>query len=78
MAHPIGGDCSESADRSHDLTLLQVIGKVLTRRMTTTEIVVAVLEAGYQTTMGKTNLRNHVTQLLRRGGFKQDAGKWLA
>jgi hypothetical protein len=61
-----------------DMTLLEVIGKVLVRPMTTTEVVVAVLEAGYQTTMGRTHLRNHVTRLLNRGGFKQDAGKWVA
>jgi hypothetical protein len=62
-----------------DMTLLQVIGKVLAvRPMTTTEVVVAVLEAGYQTTMAKTALRNHVTRQLGRGGFKQEDGRWVA
>jgi hypothetical protein len=60
-----------------DTTLLQIVGQVLVRPMTTTEIVVAVLEAGWQTEMGRTNLRNHVTRLLSRGGFKQDGGKWV-
>jgi len=60
-----------------DMTLLQVIGKVLVRPMTTTEVVVAVLEAGYQTTMAKTALRNHVTRQLGRGGFRCEGGKWV-
>lgn len=59
-----------------DMTLLQVIGSVLTRPMTTTEVVVAVLEAGYQTSMSKTNLRNTVTRELGRA-FKCDGGKWM-
>jgi hypothetical protein len=58
-----------------DMTLFQVIGQVLTRPMTTTEVVVAALEAGYQTTMEKRNLRVHVNKLLARG-FKLESGKW--
>lgn len=61
-----------------DMTLLQVIGKVLVRPMTTTEVCVAVLEAGYQTAMAKTALRNHVTRQLSRGEFKSEGGKWIA
>jgi len=62
-----------------DMTLLEVIGKVLGMRpMTTTEVCVAVLEAGYQTTMAKTALRNHVTRQLSRGGFRCEGGKWCS
>ena len=60
-----------------DLTLLQVIGRVLTRPMTVTEVAVAVLEAGYQTCMSKSNLRVHVGKTLARGGFKCDGGRWI-
>lgn len=59
-----------------DMTLLQVIGKVLAKPMTSTEVVVAVLEAGYETAMGRNNLRNHVVRELGRAGFKSDGGKW--
>jgi hypothetical protein len=61
-----------------DLTLLQVIGRVLTRPMTVTEVAVAVLEAGYQTRMSKSNLRVHVGKTLSRGGFKCEGGRWVA
>lgn len=61
-----------------DLSLLQVIGKVLVRPMTVTEVAVAVLEAGWQTRMSKGNLRVHVAKSLARGGFKCDGGRWLA
>lgn len=60
-----------------DMTLMEVIGKVLTKPMTTTEVMVAALEAGWQTTMKKrTYLRNHVTTLLGRG-WKMEDGKWM-
>lgn len=60
-----------------DMTLRQVIAAVLTHPMTQTEIVVRMLEAGYETTMKRGALRNAVGTELRKGGFKADAvGKW--
>lgn len=61
-----------------DMTLVQVIRQVLTRPMSTTEVVVAVVEAGYQSTMRKGNLRNHVARTLAKGGFGRDGAKWVA
>jgi hypothetical protein len=61
-----------------DMTLIEVVGKALTKPMTTTEICVAILEAGYQTEMSRNNLRNHVTRLLSRNGYKSEDGKWLS
>jgi hypothetical protein len=60
-----------------DGSLLQAIGNALVRPMNSSEVTVAVLEAGYQTKMTKSNLRYNVAKVLKRGGFKQDGGKWL-
>jgi len=59
-----------------DMTLLQAIGTVMTRPMTTTEIVVAVLESGYETTMPRSVFRNAVTKELGRVYLQRD-GKWM-
>jgi hypothetical protein len=59
-----------------DMTLLEAIGSVLTEPLTTTEIVVAVLEAGCHTTMNRTHLRQHVRREMGKH-FKQDGGRWL-
>ena len=45
--------------------------------MNTTEVLVAVLESGYQTGMSKANLRHTIAKLLGRDGYKRDGGKWL-
>ncbi len=60
-----------------DMTLEQAIHRVLTRPMTVTEVAVAVIEAGYQSTMSRNNLRNHVGRLLAKGDFKREGGKWV-
>jgi hypothetical protein len=62
-----------------NLTLLEVMRECLTRPMTQTELVVHLLESGYQTSMRKAMLRNRVGELLRAegNGFKRtNAGKW--
>ena len=59
-----------------DMTLAEVIRAVLTEPMTQTELVVRMLEAGYQSTMSKPHLRNAVGVELRRGGFRSEGGKW--
>lgn len=61
----------------HDMTLLEAIGKVLTKPMTSSEICVAVVESGYKSTMARNNLRNHAVRLLGLNGYKQADGKWL-
>ncbi len=60
-----------------DVPLLAAIGKVFVRPMTLTEIMVAMIESGYQTKMSKVNLRHTVRKLLGRNGYKQDGGKWV-
>ncbi len=62
-----------------DKTLLEVIGEVLGgHSMTQTELVVAMLEAGYQSTMEPRAMRNAVGVVLRgdRGRFVVRGGKW--
>jgi hypothetical protein len=59
-----------------DATLADVIRMVLTRPMTTTEVMVAVVEAGYRSSMPKTQLRSHVGRELRAGPWQRDGGKW--
>jgi hypothetical protein len=44
--------------------------------MTQTELVVRMLEAGYDTTMSKQALRDAVGVELRKGGFRRDGQKW--
>ena len=60
-----------------DMTLPEVIRAVLTQPMTQTELVVRMLEAGYETTMSKPMLRNAVGVELRKDGFGCEGGKWL-
>jgi hypothetical protein len=59
-----------------DATLGQAVAKVLTSPMTQTELVVALLEAGYRTTMKREYLRNAVGEVLRKGGYRCEGGKW--
>lgn len=62
-----------------DMTLVEVMAAVLAdRAMTQTELVVAMLEAGYETTMSRKALRMEVTTILRKGTgrFKTDGDKW--
>lgn len=62
-----------------DLTLLQVIQKILTRPLTQTELVVLMMEHGYETGMNREFLRNRVGQILRTSPeFKREgAGRWV-
>ena len=61
-----------------DMTLPEVIVAVLgDGAMTQTELAVAMLEAGYETTMGRKQLRDAVGVELRKGEFRKDGGKWV-
>jgi hypothetical protein len=60
-----------------DMTLAQVMRAVLVEPMMATELTVRMLEAGYETTMGKKALRNAVGAELRNGGFIQEGAKWV-
>jgi hypothetical protein len=73
----VRADVNAKAVPLDDMTLLQVIGNVLTKPMTSMEVVVAVLEAGWQTSMSRTNMRNHVVRTLKKNGFKVVAGRWV-
>ena len=63
-----------------DMTLSDVIVEVLSSRqpMRQTELVMAMLEAGYQTTMSPKRLRDAVGVVLRKGGgrFREVDGEW--
>ncbi|MEX2187324.1 MAG: hypothetical protein WD875_11035 [Pirellulales bacterium] len=57
--------------------LREYIGDVLVKPMTVTEVAVAVVEAGYRTTMKGRGLRNHVARELREGGYRRGGERWL-
>lgn len=61
-----------------DMTMREVIRTVLADKpLTQTELVVAMLEAGYETTMTPQALRNAVGVELRKDGeFRKTDGKW--
>jgi len=59
-----------------DATLAAVVAKMLTHPMTQTELTVALLEAGYITSMNKGYLRNAIGEVLRKGGYRCEGGKW--
>ena len=59
-----------------DMTLKEVVAQVLDRPMSQTELVVAMLEAGYQTSMNPKKLRDAVGVVLREGTFSGKGGKW--
>lgn len=62
-----------------DMTLTQVVAVVLgDRAMTPTELVVAMLEAGFDTGMAKKVLRHEVYMAMRNdpASFRRDGDKW--
>lgn len=63
-----------------DMTLAEVVKEVLGARgpMRQTELVVAMMESGYQTTMKPKGLRNAVGKILAKDkqAFRQSGGKW--
>lgn len=64
-----------------DMTLPEVVTAVLSKHqpIRQTDLVVAMLEAGYQTTMSPKRLRDAVGVVLRNGeGFEQTNGEWLS
>ena len=48
------------------------------QKMTQTELVVAMLEGGYQTSMNPQKPRDAVGVVLREGAFSGKGGKWAA
>lgn len=52
------------------------IDDALTRPMTLTEITVAVVEAGFPTTMTRKNLRSYVGRELKDGGYRRSGERW--
>jgi DNA-binding transcriptional ArsR family regulator len=60
------------------LTLPEAARQTLTKPMTTVEIALALLEAGYETSMDRIALRTAVSVALRKGKFKEEDGKWMA
>lgn len=62
-----------------DMRLPEVIAAVLTRPMRPTEIVVAMREQGYESSMSNNALRDYVGRELRAGEFRRGAdGRWTA
>ncbi|MBC7853427.1 MAG: hypothetical protein IAF94_08330 [Pirellulaceae bacterium] len=60
-----------------DMTLAEVVEQVLVRPMTQTELVIVMLEAGYESGMNKSYLRNAVGSLLRTSPvYRNVRGKW--
>jgi hypothetical protein len=59
-----------------DKTLRQVLVETVKRPMFIAEVVMAVQEAGYKTTMIPANLRTHVIRELKSAGFREVGGKW--
>jgi hypothetical protein len=59
-----------------DKTLRQVILETVTRPMRIVEVVLAVQEAGYRTTMNREHFRTHCIRELKAAGFRLDGGKW--
>lgn len=61
-----------------DMTLVEAMRHVLKEKpLTSIEVAVAVLEAGYKTLMPNYRLRNRVSRELSKGRFTQKAGKWV-
>jgi len=62
-----------------DMTLPEVVCDVLgDRSMTAVELVVGMLEAGYETTMSRNALLDGVGVVLRKGKFVAKGRKWAA
>lgn len=59
-----------------DLTLREVVARTLTRPMNKAELLVAILESGYRTNMNRVYLQNAVGEILRKGGYQCEGGKW--
>jgi hypothetical protein len=59
-----------------DRTMRDYIAEVLTRPMTTAEVVMGVVAAGFKTTMRAGNLRDYVKRELRAAGFGETGGRW--
>lgn len=60
-----------------DKSLVQVVREVVKQPMRTSEVVFAVLDAGWETTMIPGHFRTHVISRLRKAGYREVAGKWV-
>lgn len=60
-----------------NMTLPEAVAATLTRPMTPTEVTVALVEAGYETSMQPAHLRVAVTRALHEGPFKKEGQKWM-
>jgi hypothetical protein len=60
-------DAPNRGPQLEDVSLRRAIGQALTKPMNTTEVLVAVLESGYQTEMSKANLRHTIVAGRFRG-----------
>jgi hypothetical protein len=60
-----------------DMSLAQCIRTVLREPMTATEIMVAVTELGFRSTMSPRPLLRYIGALLRKGNFKKSCNKWM-
>jgi hypothetical protein len=70
-----GGDSVEPT--LNDRTLKEVILELVSKPMRTAEVVQAVLDAGWETTMIPAHFRTHVISRLRQAGFREKGGKWV-
>lgn len=67
---------TDVASKADDRTLVQFIRAVLSHPMTTTEVTVAVLEAGFHTAMTRKNLRSTISRELKADGCRCLGGRW--
>lgn len=59
-----------------DKSLVEVMRSILKSPMTAMELTVAVLEAGYETSMSRQDLRGTIRRELGKGKFTRDGERW--
>lgn len=57
-------------------TIGDYLAQVLTQPMTTTEVTLAILEAGFKSRMTRQHLRNYVYNQLKERGYKKSGERW--
>ncbi len=69
---------SDVATEAQERSLRQTIVETVKRPMFIAEVLAAVLEAGYRTTMKREHFRTHCIRELRTAGFRESPeGRWL-